>query len=170
MLKLLDTSSVILVLEEIGCPEIFDHCIERGHELAITQAVYSELSANEDTFGKFNDYGRISVINDISQNSGKTYEYLKKRYPGLHEGEISVLCHASSMSASNQGHYCIIDDRAARQRRDELNIRLTGSIGLLLWGKATGCFSEEECVKIYNKIKDSGFFIHQSILELLLDD
>lgn len=170
MLKLLDTSSIIMVLEEIKCPEIFDHCINRGHTLAITRAVFDELSVNKESFKKFKEYGNISILQDDCQQSGRTYEHLKNRYPSLHEGEISVLCHASEMSHGGVAHYCIIDDNAARKRKNELSIQLTGTIGLLLWGKATGCFSKDECKSIYQKIINSNFWISSDILKRLLDD
>ncbi|MCL2141496.1 MAG: hypothetical protein FWH46_01250 [Methanimicrococcus sp.] len=168
MLKLLDTSSIILILEEIKCPEIFNHCIERGHTLGITGAVYDELSANPNSFEHFKKYEKISVIRNDHQKNSKTYEYLTKRYHSLHEGEISVLCEAVEMSYSKSPCYCIVDDHAARKRKDELGIQLTGTIGFLLWGKKNGCFNEEECQKLHQKIKKSRFRIDSQILEKLL--
>lgn len=170
MLKLLDTSSIVMVLEEIESPEIFDHCINRGHTLSVTRTVFDELSENKESFEKFKEYGKISVLQDDCQQSGKTYEHLKNRYPSLHDGEISVLYHASKMSHDGISHYCIVDDKAARKRKEELKIQLTGTIGLLLWGKTTGCFSKDECKSIYQKIINSGFWIRSDILEGLLDD
>ena len=168
MLKILDTSTVIVVLDFIHCPEIFDYCIEKGHELCVTHPVYEEIQSNPTTFKLFNEYGKISIRNSECQYSGETYEYLKKRHISLHEGEISVLCEAKSLSDNDKPHYCIVDDLVARKRGDELNIQLTGTIGLLLWGKKNGCLEEEDCLHIYEKIKNSSFRIDDQILRMLI--
>jgi predicted nucleic acid-binding protein len=159
-MKIFDTSSVIFFLREIVFPKALDTCTERGYRLTTTQQVYAEIQKNPETFRAFTSYGKLSVI---PVNDKPCFEKLAKRYPWLHDGEISVLCLGLQKKREHSRYICIIDERA-RTLKDRLNLRIHGSIGLLLWQKECRDLSGDECHDLYKRVKESSFRITEEIL------
>jgi predicted nucleic acid-binding protein len=163
-MKIFDTSSLICFLREIGFPKALDTCIGRGYRLTTTQQVYGELQKNPATFRAFTAYGKVSVI---PVNDDPCFAKLSKRYPWLHDGEISVLCLGLQKEREHARYICIIDERA-RTLKDRLHIRIHGSIGLLLWQKKCRDLTGDECHDLYKRVKESSFRITDDILAELI--
>ena len=163
-MKIFDTSSIICLLREIRFPKALDTCTGRGYQLTTTQQVYDEIRKNPETFREFIAYGKISVI---PANDEPCFNRLSKRYPWLHDGEISILCLGLQKEQQHARYICIIDERA-RNLRDKLHIRIHGTIGLLLWQKDRGELSKSECHVLYKRLKESSFRITEDILAGLI--
>lgn len=163
-MKLFDTSSIICILREIRFPRALDTCTKRGYHLATTQQVYNEIKRNPDTFREFTAYGKFSII---PVNDNPCFKKLTKRYPWLHEGEISILCLGLQKQREHARYICIIDERA-RTLKDKLQIRIHGTVGLLLWQKDHGEISPGECDDLYNMFRESSFRITEDILAELI--
>lgn len=112
---------------------------------------------------------QILILNDFDQSE---YEKMLSRHPELHEGEISVICCALHRERKGDRHYCIIDETAARKfiRSDGScnGLKLTGTVGLILWEKDKSYLSQDECEDIHKSFINSGFWIKPSIIEGLL--
>ncbi|RSD34379.1 MAG: hypothetical protein CI953_910 [Methanohalophilus sp.] len=164
-MKIFDASSVICLLREAECPESFEICKKHGYELGITKQVYEELKNNPETFDLFQSYGNFIIIDDVQE---ECILKLANRYPWMHNGEISVVC--AGINKKNNGHryHCIIDERA-RTLKDAFNLKINGTIGMLMWQRTQlQELTNSECEKLYHKIKESPFRIKDEILRGLL--
>lgn len=163
-MKILDASSVICVLKEIEEPDIFHICEKLNHELYITKEVYEELKKNEITYKKFQEFGRIHVLNS---NYNEEIEILKKKYIWMHDGEASIICAAKILIKANIPFHCIIDERA-RDVAKKMGIPATGTIGLILWEKEKGKLVVDDLQEIKTKLEESPFRLSKDLLELLI--
>jgi len=164
-MKIFDTSSIVCLFREAECPEAFEICKKHGYELGVTRQVYEELKENPETFDLFQSYNDFIIIDDINKDCVSRFA---NQYPWMHVGEISVIC--AGMNKKNNGHkyHCIIDE-TARTLKDEYNLKINGTIGLLIWQKKQlKEWTNSECEKIYHKIKESSFWIKDDILRGLL--
>ena len=134
--------------------------MKRGFRLTTTRQVYDEIQKNPESFREFTAYGKFSVI---PVNDEPCFKKLSKRYPWLHDGEISILCLGLQKERQHARYICIIDERA-RNLKDTLHIRIHGTIGLLLWQKDRGELSKDECHDLYKRVKESSFRIPEDIL------
>lgn len=168
-MKIFDTSSVICILSEISFPKILDVCIKRNYSIAVPSPVYEELKKNKNTWEKFRAFSRFDVIDDFDKGE---YERLLNRYPGLHPGEVSVICCGLQMTRNGKRHYCIIDETPARKLANSFGasngLKLTGTVGLAMWQKEISELSPEECKVIHKSFIDSEFRIKEDILRGLL--
>lgn len=163
-MKIFDTSSIICILREIRFTKALDTCMKRGYRLTTTQQVFDEIKRNQDTFREFTAYGKFSII---PVNEDPCFNKLSKRYPWLHFGEISVLCFGLQKQREHARYICIIDERA-RMLKDKLQIRIHGTVGLLLWQKDRKELSTDECHDLYNRFIESSFRITEEILAGLI--
>ncbi len=163
-MKIFDTSSIICILREIQFPKALDICIKHGYWLATTQQVFKEIKRNPDTFREFTAYGKFAVI---PVNNDSCFSKLSKRYPWLHDGEISVLCLGMQKEEEHARYVCIIDERA-RTLKNKLQIRIHGTVGLLLWQKYRKDLSLSECHNLYKRLNESSFRITEDILAGLI--
>jgi len=109
-------------------------------------------------------YGGVEIIEDGDIEHS---EKLAQRYPWLHKGEISVICAGAAKKRDEKRYYCIIDERA-RNLRDNLQIRVTGTIGLILWERGRLALTGEECHDLYDRFLQSSFHIKKEVLQELL--
>jgi predicted nucleic acid-binding protein len=159
-MKIFDTSSIICIFREIRFPKALDTCMKQGYRLTTTQQVFDEIKRNPDTFREFAAYGKFSIV---PVNDNPCFNKLSKRFPWLHSGEISVLCLGLQKQQEHVRYYCIIDERA-RTLKDKLQIRIHGTVGLLLWQKDCKEISLIECHDLYKRFIESSFRITENIL------
>ena len=159
-MKIFDTSSIICIFREIRFPKVLDTCMKQGYRLTTTQQVFDEIKRNPDTFREFAAYGKFSVV---PVNDEPCFDKLSKRYPWLHSGEISVLCLGLQKQRDHARYICIIDERA-RTLKDMLQIRIHGTVGLLVWQKDCKEISLIECHDLYKRFIESSFRITEDIL------
>lgn len=162
-MKILDASSVICILKEIEEPRIYHICEELNHELYVTKEVHEELRKNEVTYKKFQEFGRIQVLNSDYQDEIKM---LKKRYIWMHDGEASIICAAKILLQANIPFHCVIDERA-RDVAKNMGIPATGTIGLILWEKDRGQLVADYLQDVKMKLSESPFRLSKDLLELL---
>lgn len=163
-MKIFDTSSIVCIFREVQYPKILDACKDLGYRFSITSQVYEEITKNPETLQHLEAYGDVDIIRD---GDAERYERLAKRYPWLHKGELSVLCAAVAKKRDNKRYYCVIDERA-RNLRDKLQIRVTGTVGLILWERERFALTGGECHELYNRFLQSSFHIKKEILQGLL--
>jgi len=162
-MKILDASSVICILKEIEEPRIYRICEKLNHELYITKEVHEELQKNELTYKKFQEFGRIRILNSDYPDEIET---LKKRYIWMHDGEASIICAAKILIQANIPFHCVIDERA-RKVAQKMGIPATGTIGLILWEKERGQLVIDYLQEIKTKLSESPFRLSKDLLELL---
>jgi len=163
-MKIFDTSSIVCIFREVKYPKILDVCKDLGYRLSITPQVYEEIKENPETLRHLEAYGNVEIIRD---GDAECCKRLSKRYPWLHKGELSVLCAGVAKEQDKQRYYCVIDERA-RNLRENLKIRVTGTVGLILWEKKRLALSREECRDLYSRFMQSSFRIKKEVLQGLL--
>ena len=164
-MKIFDASSIVCLLREAHFPKAFELCKKHGYSLSITTQVYEELEKNPETFRLFQKCEGFSVIDNTDEDCCSK---IAKRYPWLHKGEISVICAGIEKKQSGNYYHCIIDERA-KKLRSKYDLKINGTIGLLLWQKEQlNELTNTECREIYENIKCSSFWIKENILQELL--
>ena len=163
-MKIFDTSSIVCIFREIRFPKALDICTKRGYKITTPQQVYHEITKNPDTLREFAAYGKFTII---PVNDDTCFQKLSKRYPWLHDGEISVLCLGLQKQREHARYICIIDERA-RTLKDKLQIHIHGTVGLLLWQKDRKELSSDQCHDLYKRFIESSFRIKEEILQGLI--
>jgi predicted nucleic acid-binding protein len=164
-MKIVDASFIICIIHEAEYPKIFEICFNLGHQFIIPSTVYEELKKNKSTFRSLRSYPDFFTVSD--EIDADCYEYFESRYPYLHSGELGVICLAFTQEKKGQKYTCIIDEKA-RKINEVKKLRLTGTLGLILWIKKSDKITNKESELIYNHLRDSNFRIKDSLLELLL--
>jgi predicted nucleic acid-binding protein len=165
-MKIFDTSSLICIFREIRFPKAFDICQKSGYALVITNQVYEEIQKNPETLQVLTTYEKFSVV---PMEDHACFERLSKRFPWLHNGEVSILCLGLRKQKEKARYICIIDERA-RTLKDKLHIRIHGTVGLLLWQKERKDLDRNECYDLYKRFIESSFRIKKEILQELICD
>jgi predicted nucleic acid-binding protein len=103
-------------------------------------------------------------------NDPKEELALKRRFPGLGDGEINVLCWGIKLKDLGTQYYCVIDEKLGRKAAQKLELPLTGSIGLIKILKDRKLLIKEQIINIIEDIKASPFRVDEAVLRGLVDE
>ena len=157
-MKILDSSSIIAILDEICQPELIDKIIQLGHSIAIPATVRDEILKNSE-FTHIIQLIEQGKIIALTQNTKKEIIMFQKRSPGLGLGESDVMLSYQKLQNDNAGVYCVLDDRIARRVAKQLNIQFTGLLGLLRIMKNRDILDTKEISHISTRLQGSAFRI-----------
>lgn len=165
-MKLMDTSSIILFLDEIPEYEFLITFSQNGEIMVITTIVEEEYykKAGNNTNPEYN-LNKLLQDEILLKDNCEINEIFKKRYFKLGIGEKSIMSLALEYKKQKKEYYCVLDDNEARTIAKKLELNLTGSIGLLLKLKEKGLIENPN--EVVNKIRKSQFRISEEILEEL---
>lgn len=166
-MKILDTSFLICIIHEAKYEKIFGLCKKKGYNLAVPVTVFDELKNDIAIFKKIQHDNYFKIIHDINSDC---YDYLGRRYPNLHHGELGVICYGLFHQKNNNRYICILDDGIAKKIAEDNGLKVTGTIGLLYWLKKSKCLSNKECQHIHDNLLKSRFRIDYKLLKGLLND
>lgn len=155
-MKILDSSLLIAIFDEICKPELIDKIIQLGHSIAIPASVYDEI--REDS--AFADIIRLveqDKIQILTQNTKEEIVIFQKNFPGLGLGESDVMLSYQKLQNGNDRMYCILDDKTARRKAAQLNIQFTGLLGLLKRMKERNIIDSDEVNNIGDRLQASKF-------------
>ena len=132
--------------------------LEKIDQLTILQKLYGQILVTQivaDEFGLLlPDWVLIQNPKDISQQ--KTFELSVDR------GEASAI----ALAVEQKDSLLIMDDLPGRKLAKELNINVTGTLGIIANAKLTG---KVPSVKpILNKIQQTNFRISDRLIELII--
>ena len=155
-MKILDSSVLIGIFDDINRPEIFDGILKLGHELAITKYVLKELLAKSSNIyvQKLLKEGKLRLL---EENSIKEIRVFQEQASSLKKGEIDVILTYLKLGGYKNNVYCILDDKAARKAALKLDIKLRGLWGLLDMLEERRINSPDEIKEIKTLLKDSNF-------------
>ena len=155
-MKILDSSVLIGIFDDINRPDIFDDILKLGHELAITKYVLKELLAKPS-----NIYVQKLLKGDklklLEENSIEEIRAFQEQTYNLEDGETDVILTCLKFREYMDNIYCILDDKDARKATLELNIKRRGLWGLLDMLEERGIKSSDEIKEIKTLLKDSKF-------------
>ena len=158
-MKLLDNSCISLFILEIPEYKFIKELYEINESLNITHHVKNE----------FKQTGYIEKLEEYLDNNMIKLEHvdydssLKRRYPFLGDGELSIIQWGLNLKETCS-YYCIIDDLHARKVAKKLNLSISGSIGLIILLKNKNNYSSDKINEIIESIDDSKFSISKNIL------
>ncbi len=166
-MMILDSSAIILFLDDIaeeGCLRMLS---EIGEILLLPESVYNEV-LDEDTKLKMDSLISKGILRKI-EGPNDEEKILKRRFLTLGNGEINVLACGKNLQKQEK-IWCVIDETLGRSAAEKLGIPLTGSIGLIKILKERGVLNEDKLKDIVNKIRESPFWIDEEILRGLLNE
>lgn len=161
-MKLLDNSCISLFILEIPQYDFLNELHDLNESLNITSHVKREFESTGSA-DKLKFYLSNNLINmkEIEYNS-----LLKRRYPYLGEGELSIIQWGLNLK-EHCSYYCVLDDLRARNIAKKLNLTISGSIGLIILVLNKKDYSSSEIDGIIEAIDKSNFRINKKILSKL---
>ena len=157
-MKILDSSLIIAIFDEICKPELIDKIIQLGHSITIPASVHYEIRKDS----AFSDIIRLveqDKIQILTQNTKEEITTFQKKFPGLGLGESDVLLSYQKLQNGNERMYCVLDDKTARRKAAQLNIQFTGLLGLLKLMKERNIIDPDEVNDIGDRLQASKFRI-----------
>jgi hypothetical protein len=130
--KILDNTVISAFVIEIASINITDLCVKQ-YDLVTTSCVYDETSKAIGMKMLDDVYKNISVIKrDGEVNYDSALEYLRNRYPYLHEGELSAFLIALiDFECQRKPYYFVTDD--GKMRSDLRALLRAGSFNPGSW-------------------------------------
>lgn len=156
MRKIISNSTPLIALNKISKLELLQKIYK---EIIIPYAVYEEviLESNTNTTNNFiKECGFIKIISIKNEEAKKMFA------TSLHKGEVEVMILAKELGADT----CIIDDLLARKYAKYYNLKITGTIGVIIKAKELGLISEIR--PIMNELISSGIYIDEKLFNKVL--
>jgi len=121
----------------------------------ITSEVYGELSAGFASYPQLQHVDKLidSGVLELTSLSRKELKIYKQLIDHLGRGEASCIA-----IADNRNTTMVSDDRAARSRCIQMNIPVTGTIGILKASVIDGLLAINKADKILQKMVVKGFY------------
>jgi predicted nucleic acid-binding protein len=168
-MKILDTSVIILFLNDIDGKQYFSLLSQNNHYLHIPVSVYDEI-LDSSQIRELDSLISQNIIAKMACNDPSDEKALKSRFPGLGNGEINVLCWGVKLKESGTRFYCVIDEKLARSAAGKLDLPITGSIGLIKILKDNKLLNNEQLKTIAEDIRKSPFRVNEAVLRSLADE
>lgn len=145
MPEVISNTSCLIVLDNIGMLEILK---DLYGTIIITQEVSEE-------FGK-----TVPDWIEVREVSDKKYLKLMKNFVDL--GEASTI----ALAVEADENITILDDLKARKLAQKLNLKITGTLGIIIKARKKNIISSTK--KVLNKLKNEGFRISKELEKEIL--
>ena len=155
-MKILDSSLIIAIYDEICQPELIDKIIQLGHSIVIPSNVCDEI-LEDSTFVEISRLVEQGKIQILTQNTKEEIVLFQKKSPGLGRGESDVILSYQKLRNGSNEIYCVLDDKIARRKAVQLDIRFTGLLGILIMMKKRNIIDSEEANSISKRLQSSKF-------------
>jgi predicted nucleic acid-binding protein len=154
MLKIISNTTPVLSLLKI---EKLDLLNKLYGSISIPQAVYYEIEIGKDK-EFYTDLNKIEWINieKIQVNESKLYLF------DLDAGETEVLILAHEQRAD----LVILDEIMGRRYAQQMNFKLTGTLGILLKAKKLGYINK--ITPLLNELIDKGTWLNPKLVEKII--
>ncbi len=148
-MKVVSDSTCIISLAKIGKLEILK---ELFGEILIPKAVYGEIYHP----GKegFEEIRRAIFIKTVNISDKKLIKFLKEY---IDDGETESIV----LAIENNADLIILDDRDARKIAKRFNLRVIGTLGILLLASKNGIIKDIK--PVIGKLKKKGFYISKNL-------
>ncbi len=121
----------------------------------ITWEIYDEISAGMVEYPKLKQIDRLIDNETIKlvSISRQEHEHFRELIDHLGKGEASCIAYAKERNV-----IVVTDDRTARKQCSQMNIPLTGTIGILKASVLDGHLNLDQADKVLSKMIDAGFY------------
>jgi len=140
MPEIISNTSCLIVLDNIGMLDILK---ELYGKIIITQQVKDEFGKNVP------EWIEVEDVND------KKYLELVKNFVDL--GEASTI----ALAVERNKNIVILDDMKARKLAQKLNLKITGTVGIIIKARNKNIITS--IAKVLNKLKKDGFRISEHL-------
>lgn len=183
-LKIVDNTFISACLGEIECLNLLD--ISTNHyNVSTTPEVYVETIEGFEKDFVSKAYAKINIDPVDHEKYDDLKEWLEKRYPQIHSGEISTFLLALLNHALDENeYYYITDDRKMKETIDKLNsdkefmnklgsdfdmstFNVAGTIGFIRRLIEKKTISEDFIEPIIEDMDNNGFYIDEKIKNYL---
>jgi len=154
MLKIVSNTTPIISLLKINKLELLQQLYS---EINIPMAVYEEVEAGKNK-SFYSDLSKINWINILEIKDKQALKY----FLDLDAGEAEAIVLATEMAAD----LIIIDEKLGRYHAKHANLKVTGTIGVLLKAKTQGLIIELK--PIFNKLTKEGVWISEKLKKEIL--
>lgn len=149
-----DSSSVIAFLHDLDRPDLLEQLCTEDRKLLICEAVAKELRGGKT--GKH--LHKCPSLEYPADSHGIDTEQLAARFPYLGPGEIGVLAWGLHHSGRASRYVLVLDDKRARTAASKLNLKLTGTIGIIRSMNDLGIVPHEEAADLEKTLRTSRFW------------
>lgn len=159
MLVVSDTTPIITLLK-INRLEILQILFGK---VLIPRAVFKELTKNE--FYK-NESETVKNSDFINVNEVENLQAVKilREVVGLDAGESESIALAEEINSD----ILLMDERKGRQVAKKLNLKIVGTVGILLHAYDENILSESDILECIEILKNSNIRISQNLLDLIV--
>ncbi|MFM2285306.1 MAG: hypothetical protein RLZZ543_803 [Bacteroidota bacterium] len=144
---IISDTTCLVILDKIGAFAILHKLFQK---ITITSLIAQEFKKPLPHWISINDPLNSAYLEDISKI--------------VDPGEASAI----ALSKEIKNCLLILDDLKARQLADELKLKYTGTIGILLLAKRRGYF--EDFNAIINRIQETNFRLSNALIQKLKED
>lgn len=150
-------STPLITLMKTGRLEVLQALFGR---VLIPETVFLELTSN-DAYETEAELIRTSTFIKMVTVENPDYVTLLQRATGLDRGESEAIVYADE----NQADILLMDEEAGRRVARNMNIPITGSIGILIKAFQNGLLTAVEVEESLCRIEESGRYISSSLLQ-----
>lgn len=133
-------------------------------EILIPEAVFREVTTNE-KFAEEADTIRNSAYIKVVQVSNADQVAFFQRATGLDRGESEAIIYADESKAD----LLLMDEAAGRKVARNMNLPITGSVGILIRACQSGYITEKEAEAAFDSIRKANRHISERLIDRALE-
>lgn len=154
MLKIVSNTTPIICLLKLNELRLLQ---DLYGQINIPNAVYREIEAGKSK-GYYKDLSKINWINILEIRDKQAIKY----FLDLDAGEAEAIVLATEMDAD----LIILDEKLGRFHAKHADLKITGTIGILIKAKSEGLI--EELKPMLNELMEKEFWISQALKDEIL--
>jgi len=137
-------------------------------KLELLQQIYGQIIIPKGVYEEIEQGKEKPFYTDLSKFEWITIKLIKDREPikylrDLDKGEAEVIVLANELQAD----LVIIDERLGREFAEYFNLKVTGTIGVLLKAKELGFIKKIK--PLINQMIDSGIWLNKKLIDKILN-
>lgn len=133
-------------------------------EVQIPEAVFNELTINERFTDEVKEIRNCQFIRVVKVKDCKSVNLLR-RVAGLDLGESEAIV----LSDDIQADLLLMDEAKGRDVAEQMQIKIMGTIGLLMASYQNGNIAAHEIKKCIEILRESGRYIGEKYFQMLLE-
>ena len=130
----------------------------------VPHAVYEELISNSNYLTEAQTIVECPFLKRLKVSDRQSIKILRE-VVGLDAGESEAI----ALAEENHADLLIIDERKGRRVAKQMELRITGTIGILLHAFDCKILSQGEMLSCAERLRNSRIRISNSLFELILD-
>lgn len=160
MIVVADTTPIITLMK-LNCLDLLEKLFGT---VVVPNAVYEELISNSKYLAEVQVVVECPFLKRLAVSDRQSIKILRE-VVGLDAGESEAIALAEEKNAD----LLIIDERKGRRVAKQIELNITGTIGILLQAFDCKILTREEILSCSEQLRDSRIRISDTLFELILD-